>query len=489
MPAAIDSARRSSDAQDAAALRLVPGTVVVAFLLTCGRWGSYFGLPSRAVYITDVLLVGTVVWLLSQHRAWLRARWAVLRSGWRPLLPLGALLAWCLLRLAAGGLPDRSGLRDVAPYLYACVALFPFLAGREVDWGRTSQVLRAALLAHLGWVTVSKYVGALTASMPLLGGKVRIFEIRADFDGAVLAITAGVFLARALVAFRSWQGALAAACGVWSSLLVLQVANRAAVLALIVVLGILFADRRRSLLRLPRTVVLPSAAVLLVLALVLVPRTAIYGRLSGDAEFSGNAASGTTDARVEAWTDVLRYMQSSPSRVVAGVGFGTDFLGASGGDERFEGTTFKDVRAPHNYVLNTYARLGLVGVGLLAWTLAALAAAARQLLRRGRRVRDVDLLLVFTVGSLLVASLVGVILESPFGAVPFFWAVGALLVQRAGPEAPHKLTAKVVEELREPLDPRPGPPPEMRPAVPLVWTRLSPSTFVVTAGAPQRDND
>ncbi|NHC16567.1 O-antigen ligase family protein, partial [Motilibacter deserti] len=170
-----------------------------------------------------------------------------------------------------------------------------------------------------------------------------------------------------------------------------------------------------------------AGAVVVVAALaVVVPRTDLYARLTGDPAFDGNAASGTVDARRQAWDAVLDWTDEKPGRVVTGAGFGPDFLARSGAAAQLEGTTYDDVRAPHDYPINTYARMGLVGLAALAWVLAAAAWRGGRSLRRHPGIEALLPALVATV--LFVPALVGVILESPFGAVPFFWAVGALLL-------------------------------------------------------------
>jgi O-antigen ligase len=84
------------------------------------------------------------------------------------------------------------------------------------------------------------------------------------------------------------------------------------------------------------------------------------------------------------------------------------------------------VRSPHNYLLNTWARLGLVGVGLVLGLMIAALRVARLVARHAPRVRDDDVLAMLLVASIPVVAFVGVVLESPFGALPYFWALGHL---------------------------------------------------------------
>jgi O-antigen ligase len=87
------------------------------------------------------------------------------------------------------------------------------------------------------------------------------------------------------------------------------------------------------------------------------------------------------------------------------------------------------VRSPHNIGMTIFARTGLIG--LISW-LVMLVASFSVIVRatmgyRRSSVRDEELfgvwLLVYLLAMLLI-SLLGVVLESPFGAAPFFWFLG-----------------------------------------------------------------
>jgi O-antigen ligase len=124
---------------------------------------------------------------------------------------------------------------------------------------------------------------------------------------------------------------------------------------------------------------------------------------------------------------VINWTLASRSRELYGVGMGTDFLAASHTLVYLEGTVYQNVRSPHDYFVGSFARLGLVG---LAFILALIVRLLRQMLRHRRRIAEDELLVCTTlvVLSILVVASFGVVLESPFGAVPFWWAAGILLV-------------------------------------------------------------
>jgi len=402
---------------------LVPGTLVVAFLLATGRWGSYLGLPRYYLFLTDISLVTGACWLSVRRRHFRD----VDRSALFALLPIAMLFLWSLVRAVAGGVPTVDGLRDLAPYVYALVAGSACWQTDKVARKRTLWFLRVALVLHLAWVTASLFFPTLAVQGPLLGGRVHVFEIRADFDATVLAVTSGLFAVECVRNPRWRTRMVLSVLAGWPAFLILTIANRAGLVALLMAVLVAGLACSNNLRQVPRRYLLGLATIALVILAIAIPQTSAYRRLAGDAAFSGNSTAGTTAARQQAWSDVLEYVDAEPERVVAGVGFGTDFLTASGAAPIFEGTTYKDVRAPHNYLLNTYARLGLIGVGITLWLVLLLVRAGWQALHK----QEPSLLLVLYIllfVSLLTSSLVGVILESPFGAIPFFWASGLILV-------------------------------------------------------------
>jgi hypothetical protein len=395
---------------------------VATFLLTTGRWGSYLGIPSANVFVTDVAVAVTAVWVL----VWHGRSFDVGRL--RPLVPVLALALCAAVRFAAGGNFDVHALRDLAPYGYMVVALAAgFVAS---TYGRTLQVLAAGLLVHLAWVLLALLLPAWTGDLAQLGGKVRILEIRADFDSAVLVMTAGLaFYVATRGGHAVWVRCAAAAVSVLSAGLVFELGSRSGVLGLAVVTVILALSQRHLLRRLGWRRRLAAAGVLVGLAVVLLPQTYVFERVTADPRL-GYAGAGSLNARQQAWDLVVDDAAENPTRLVLGSGFGRDFLDESGARFALEGNVDTGVRAPHNFVLNTLGRMGLVGVLLLGWVGFAL---VRATLSTGRVAHDPDQhrFLSFTVlvlASLATAAMVGVILESPFGAVPFWWAAGFLLV-------------------------------------------------------------
>jgi len=110
----------------------------------------------------------------------------------------------------------------------------------------------------------------------------------------------------------------------------------------------------------------------------------------------------------------------------------------------------EDVRSPHNYLLNTWARLGLVGLVLILGILLTGLRLARLVAMHAPRVRDDDVFAMFLVASIPVAALLGVVLESPFGALPYFWALGHLSARACQVGAVKPFGARALVRVRVP---------------------------------------
>ncbi|MEU5532146.1 O-antigen ligase family protein [Streptomyces sp. NPDC020362] len=395
--------------------------MVVAVLLTGGRWISHVHVGP--LYIGDALL----------GAAFLQAAWLSALSGKRkdrvygPGILIGLLLLLTGFRLLAVEDDMRTAARDAAPFAYAAIAYLSAGSYQRVsDRGRarTVRVIHAGLLLHLGWVMVATLAPEFTATLPEVGNT-RIFEIRTDFDVAVLGVLAGVSVLL-LRRGRIWLHASVATTALATALA--QV-NRAGIIACCacVLLAVMFRAGRNGRVT-ARSVLLGAIAVLAVV--VVLPMSPAGQRLlalnspgTASSELVENA-QGTKRARLIAWERVVTYTLDDPVRTAFGVGFGPDFLQLSNGDLPIG--RGMGVRSPHNYLVTSFARLGFVGLTLVVGLLAGLLTIAIRTIRGGPP-DELTSLCVLLVISLLVVALLGVILESPFGAAPFFWAAGILL--------------------------------------------------------------
>lgn len=415
-------------------VKAITCTAAVALMLASTRWGSYIGVSP--LFLTDVLIVAAIL-----DRLIARSRYPALpvlpgfRSG--PPTLLMVLLAYVVARMLLSGSYAFSvtWLRDGAPYLYAVlgvVSAHAIARAPRLSLDRTMKWMWWALVFHLVWVCgvgVVGSTGALAAPHPFFGGG--IFQARPDIDSAVLGITAGLLVRRALLGQRRGLAVLGLGGVAFAAA---SFTSRAGFIAIAVCCVLAFgysyaASGRRSLRRIGMALTVP--VVLFAVATVL-PSTTVGSRLvatidpSKASSVAQENAVGTTDARKKTWDGVITWTTDDSTRTLVGAGMGIDFLAASGTLQYLEGTDYENVRSPHDYFIGSFARLGLVGLGLI---LAVVLSLMRRAYSFRTRIAEDELLTfaALTVFAIVSVASFGVVLEAPFGAVPFWWAAGLLL--------------------------------------------------------------
>jgi O-antigen ligase len=400
-------------------------------MLATTRWGSYIGVSP--LFLTDILVAGAVVRILlasPRHRV----RQPTF-SGWTGLLAV--FLAYVVIRMATstGWVFTQTWLRDGAPYLYGVLGLMSAAAisrSTSEERQRTMTWIWRALIFHLIWVACVGGLGHnafLEHPRPFLGNG--IFALRPDVDTAIVGVTAALLLRRVLIGQsrgRALIGLLLVA------VTLLNVVTRAGFIAVLVCavvgFGAAYAASHGSGLR--RAGMVLAVPLVIIAGVEAVPATKAGARLMAtiqpsDAMTTGQAnALGTSHARQLVWSGVINWTLADRSRATFGTGMGPDFLAESNTLQYLEGTTYTGVRSPHDYFVGSMARLGLVGLALIVALIVRL---MRQVLRYRRRIAHDELL---TAATLIVAAVVtvasfGVVLEAPFGAVPFWWSAGLLL--------------------------------------------------------------
>jgi hypothetical protein len=430
----------------------------VGLLLAGTRWASYIGV--NPVYITDVLLV-LAVYLIGM-RAIRRPDQVYLRTGHGGSpLPLLATLAFVLLRLVMGADYSLVALRDAFPYLYTAAGLLALYAIRRTgEAGRrnTFRLFVAALVFHALWFVAQQALPSLPYRLPTLNATqgVHLFTPRPDVDTTLMGVLGALMLWRMLHGARHPVILGLAYAGTFAS--VAASFTRAGLLGAVVASAYVVLATLSEPGRSPHRKLLIVAVVPLVLisGVVAVSFTGVGAKLiatvapsaiTGNAVASG--AEGTTRARSNAWDRLLQWTFSDQQRTTIGVGYGPDFLAQSGASVLLVGAALGDdvrPRSPHDYWLGTLARMGLIGLALV------LTAVAQFLIRiwRLRSSATLDpatLLMILVPLALIVPASLGVVLESPFAAVPFWWCVGAVLgtpiAARAGSGRPgRRLTAR-----------------------------------------------
>lgn len=410
--------------------RRVPGVAAAAWVLATSRWGSYIGV-GNLFYVTDLLLLLGLFGYTShyfRHRA--RGERRALRS-----FLLAVFLSYVLIRTLTSGYPLPLALRDSVPYLY--VVLIPtvgyaFQHASPSARARVGRLLLAALFLHLVFVVIRVAAPDAIAQLPIVPGSpgVRYLSPRGDVDDAVLAVLAGFYSFKA----TSGRGSLLLACTVMLttiSLVTLQ-GSRAGLLCLLASLAIGTARGLRSLQS--RRLVWAGLSLTPILLPILVSGLALTGAGSrllpslhlGDPRTAvAIQATGTLNARQQVWRGAIQYTNAVPARAVFGVGFGADFLDAAGVLPLLAGTTYADVRSPHDIFVGLDARLGVLGILLyLGIIIAFVLPVLRRKASTPETTDDAGTLGWLLFAALGIAALFGVVFESPFGAVPAYVGLG-----------------------------------------------------------------
>jgi hypothetical protein len=395
-------------------------------------------LGSLPLYIGELTLLVALPWALS-YRA------EVQRLVREPFFV--AMLVWqtyCGGRLLAGGVNyGIDALRDSAIWYYGLYAIIGYIL-----WPLVPRKIWLVFftVAFLGLIAVSAsfaLVGAVT--IPIPGGDPR-FPTRVDrADVMAAGLVAGATFFLLVIRNPRWYAARVLLASVCLALL-LPLEVRAASIGFLILLGFLAYQRRWRTLA-PLTLI-PVSAVMVVLVVGL-PVSGRYGTSSSGGLierqlstlpllFQGQAASSdpnvdTAAWRVAWWRALLNETLSNTQTTLVGAGFGADLTGplrAQFGVQTDE--SGRPVRSPHNILINLFARTGLVGLGLwlvMQWTWFVKVLRAIGHGRRAGMVEEADLLLwLFGYAVLiLVSATLGVVLEGPYGAIPYFLVVGMSL--------------------------------------------------------------
>lgn len=414
------------------------GISAVALLIGGTRWSSYIGVPP--LFLTDVLLLFGFANLFISQLAKVRSGRGMLESERRgtPIaIPLaGAVAVYAAFRAVLGIQYGLVGIRDAMPYLYAILTVVVYFVARSADAASmqgTFRILVWALRFHAAWFVLVMLIDQnLPATLPFVSTEngLHVFSVRGDVDTALAGVYAAMLTRNVFVGVRHRNLTLVAIVVVW--LAILQTGSRAGLFGAMVAtaavgLFLLFSTSVKVNYKMALVAVAPLLAIALILVL---PSTDIGQRVLSTFGLATSTSivdgAGTAEARSDAWDRLVEYNLEDSERLLFGVGFGPNFMRDSGAEyllvgEGTDGTT----RSPHNYWLGTASRLGVIGVSLFALLIATVVASGWR--ARHWAISEPLWLLCFMIPlSLIVPATLGVVLESPFGAVPFFWCLGVM---------------------------------------------------------------
>lgn len=296
----------------------------------------------------------------------------------------------------------------------------------------------------------------------LISPSVHLFEIRADVDMALLGVLSALSIVLATKYFK-WGFVLYFVSG-WSWFILMSLDSRAGLISglVSVAMAIVWTFNRKDLTTKRKIQKSGFAiAVIAIFAFLAVPQSSVQNRFIGlsdvakqivssekpepdspqgivstdtvseKVEVDAMSGAGTAGARLNAWKSLISWEFSHPERTMIGVGFGENFMISSGAGELLLGNNdprIESVRSPHNYLIGTQARIGLVGTSLLLLFGICYLMLAFRYFARYRSSREILLFIAVTLPAAFVPiAFVGVVLESPFGAIPFWWASGILI--------------------------------------------------------------
>jgi hypothetical protein len=415
-----------------ASLRIL--AALTALLVFGSRWFSYIGVSP--IFISDVLLsIAILSWLLSKRE---RPSESSLYEGTDPAkLFLAAILLWAALRALlswSDGYPILEILRDFVPFVYISIA---FVVASQIRSqgpefrAKCFQWIYRGLGLHLVWCLLVIGSGNLSGIRFGTFPEVGLFAFRADIDTALVAVYFVLAIRRWFSGYpKAFTLAELAGC---ATVLAFSPARSSLIALLVCVAWFLTGMARsngESVGFYSRRNVKFSTAIVgtIILAFILQFTTAGTRLLGGLGLSSSNSdlassALGTVNARELVWRQVLDWVNSSSTNIFFGSGFGINFLDVTRTLQFLEGTTYTGVRSPHNFLVTVIARLGWPAAVILTVTLVIIVIR----FRKSELLDDLSFVSMTIVLAFIPISLLGVILEAPFGAIPFYFSIGVLL--------------------------------------------------------------
>lgn len=401
-----------------------PGVGVMALVLAPlvavagGRWGSYIGIVGANVFIADLLVLVGLFALLLGRRSLGAGRADTAQAA---LLTIGLVYVLVSLAFGQGPLPLR--LRDLAPFLYLGAVPGIAYAYSTIGAQRSLRYLRRALLVHLSWALPATLGVLSPLVLPSAVFGAPVFSLRNDFDGVISGVGVVLVLACRAQGLATGRGSRFLVYG--GAVQVALQTSRAAALAIFGLLLIYIMSSKpwrrypvgAPLVACGATVVACLVSFLLLASSIRLPSVGVIERLglggSAGAE-SAVAAQGTQNARIQAWKLMIQHTEDEGAELL-GTGPGSQPVAESGAVRYLSGAA--SVRAPHSWPVAAFSYFGVVG--LTIWTL--LLSGWLIFGRRRSALGDpaargaLNAVAYSLIAGLLSASLVGVIIESPFG--------------------------------------------------------------------------
>ena len=393
-------------------LTAYPGEIVLATSVAVA-WDARSGIPWRAAQRSTLLLVAVASALFLVH------------------LP---------------GQPIVNAVRDFSLFYYLGFAYLAY----KIPWERAGRRSHIVIAAVYG-AQLLYSAAAITRLVPtnVLGPLAPYFG-RPDIEGANLAGGAAYFaFADERLPLGGWGRA--AIISLQLGVALLSASRAVFVCVVLAAMVVLFSKRARPV---RRRVLLFAGGGVIAVGLVLaafpglllhttrgqVRPTSVVDRVLGTVGIGsgeqGASAQANLHFRTHWWATLAAHDVQHPEWLVLGRGFGPNLAKEVGYSK-----PGSHLRAPHNVAVDVFARMGIVGLVAWLWWLGAMYGAGLSLIRSdpdrdrgGQRTDEVRTRSASTASwmlvhfsTILVVALFGVVLESPFGAIPFYFLAGAIM--------------------------------------------------------------
>ncbi len=409
----------SQDVRARKTIRTAENLIILAVSLSLfgGRWISYIGLPSYHLFLVDILYFSGIFWLTCFQKTR-----NAFRSTFATTFTLSLFVFFQLLRNTDYSLITR--LRDLIPYLYFfCTAVVVKKFPQEA-WIRTIKSVRAATLLGAIWNDLVMLGLLHHINAPHQFAEVPIFS--AKWDHAGFSICIGILLWGAFPKAKLFENVPIQLFLAFSILL--QYSRASYVGLFFTLLCIFFANWRRRYeksnykARFLKTFLMLIMVSIPFLAFIapLFPENSAVSRIGVENVFSPSKViqdtrnSGTASARIEAQKLLTDWLRKND----------LEFYGAGPGREMiFESNAYRylsgaiDVRSPHSWLYGNLGRYGLLGLFLWHYLCFTYLRAQKKRLLFFQFPKNILI-------PIYVIALFGVILEAPFGMLPFSFFLG-----------------------------------------------------------------
>lgn len=365
--------------------------------------------------------------------------WRHARSGmlpWRKDAINFAILAWMAVGAARIALDARAfGLVAVRDFAIVYYASFFFLAQSAASAPRARDYLLRCILfgsACLPFVLLATelFPDFFLSTLSFRGSPLIYFK--GDIAPTFMCVASAFIFLNTPRQFRWWARPLACAMVLW----VLAGDNRASILGAVAMLTWIAISRERSFAWLQAGVA--SLALLALVAFAAWSQNpaaehrlrTITDRTLSIVDFNGVFSYRSPDSSIKADNNLFRAIwwksvinETLSKGPVFGLGFGHDL--AQGFLRNYNPEMADDftARSPHNLLVTIFGRMGLVGLApFLAFLFALTIRTHRHL--TNATADQVGLTLWSAPWPILVASMLGVVLEGPMGAVVFWTLLG-----------------------------------------------------------------